>query len=56
VQEKERLEHEKSESTYLVSTTKHKRKKRKKDEAAKVPNQKKPKKSEDCFFYKNVDT
>ena len=52
MQEEKRLKHEKSESAYLVSTSKDKRKKRKKDEAAKGPNLKKPKENEDCFFYK----
>jgi len=54
VQEEERLKHEKSESTYLVSTLKDKGKKRKKDEAAKGPYQKKPKESEACFFCKKL--
>jgi len=35
VQEEERLKHEKFESTHLVSTSKDKGKKRKKDEATK---------------------
>ena len=55
MQEEERLKHEKSESTHLVSTAKDKEKKRKKDEAAKGPDQKKPKKSEDCFFCKKLE-
>jgi len=52
VYEEERLTHEKFESIHLVSTAKDKGKKRKKDEAAKGPDQKKPKESEDCFFCK----
>ena len=52
VQEDERLKHEKSESTYLISISKDKGNKRKKDEAAKDPDQKKPKENEDHFFYR----
>jgi len=52
VQKEKKLKHEKSESAHLVSTAKDKDKKRKKDEAAKSPDQKKPKKSEGCFFCK----
>ena len=52
VQEEERLKHEKSESTHLVSTAKDKGKKRKKDEVAKGLHQKKPKKNKDYFFCK----
>jgi len=52
VQEKKRLKHEKSESTHLVSTSKDKGRKRKKDEPAKSSDQKKLKESEDFFFCK----
>ena len=52
VQEKERLQYEKSESANLASTSKYMGKKRKNDEAAKGLNQKKPKENEDCFFCK----
>ena len=52
MQEEKRFKHEKSESAHLVSTSKDKGKKRKKDEAAKGPNQKKAKENEDCFFCK----
>ena len=52
VQEEERLKHEKSESAHLVSTSKDKGKKRKKDEIVKGSDQKKPKKNEDCFYCK----
>ena len=55
VQEDERLKHEKSESTHIVSVVKDKSKKRKKDEAAKGPDQKKSKKSQDCFFCKKPE-
>ena len=52
VQEEKSLKHQKSESTHLVSTSKDKDKKKKNDEVAKGPNQKKPKKNEDYFFFK----
>ena len=55
MQEEQRLKHEKSESTHLVTTAKDKGKKRKKDEAAKGPDQKKLKESEDCFFCKKPE-
>ena len=45
VQEEKRLKHKKYESTHLVSTAKNKDKKKKKDETAKSPYQKKPKES-----------
>ena len=54
MQEDERLKHEKSESAHLVSTAKDKGKKRKRDEAANGPDQKKPKKNEDYLFCKKV--
>ena len=53
--QEERLKHEKSESAHLVSTAKNKGKKRKKDEAAKGPDQKKLKKNENCFFCKKPE-
>ena len=52
VQEKKRLKHEKSESAHMVSTSKDKGEKRKKDEAAKGRDQKKSKKNTDCFLCK----
>ena len=52
MQEEKRFKYEKSESTHLVSTAKDKEKKRKKDEAAKGSDQKKPKKNKNCFFCK----
>ena len=55
VQEEKRLKHEKSKSAHLISTSKNKGKKRKKNEAAKGPDQKKPKKNEDCFFCKKPE-
>ena len=56
VQEEERLKHEKSESAHLVSTSKDKGEKRKKDEAAKGPYQKKLKKMKTVSFVRNLDT
>jgi len=56
VQKEKKLKNEKSESAHLVSTSKDKCKKRKKDEAVKGPNQKKAKETEDCFFVRNLDT
>ena len=55
MQEEERCKHEKSESTHLISTSKDKSKKRKKDEAPKGTNQKKPK-EKTIFFVRNLDT
>jgi len=52
---RKRLKYEKSESTHLISTSRDKDKKRKKDEAAKGPDQKKSKESEDCFFCKTPE-
>ena len=46
------FKHEKSESSHLISTSKDKGKKRKKDEVVKGSDQKKPKKNEDFFFCK----
>ena len=52
MQEEKGLKHEKSKSAHLISTSKDKGKKSKNDEAAKGPDQKKPKENEDCFFCK----
>ena len=57
MQEEERLKREKSESTNLVSTSKEKGNKRKKDEVAKGPDKKKNlRKVKIVSFIRNLDT
>ena len=56
MQEEERLKREKFESTHLVSIAKDSGKKRKKDEAAKGPDQKKLRKVKTVSFVRNLDT